>query len=277
MKDDPQAGRYVAVPVTLARNPEISAQAKGLYACLASYEGEHGVFPSQQSLADCMGASLDSVQRWLSELEKAKAIRKIDRKVGNLISGKAYDLLATKAMYAAKSASAHVSIGHRTSAASDTASLRLPDTAQVRHELPDTYLPQLELQTPVVPKGTGAAGADSLIAAWRRLCPDSPQPKGEVGSAAYKAAAAAWKREPDLALWESRFCKVPLSDLLSGRAKSWRADFLWVTKPLNVEKIDAGNYDNRQPRNGPGPGMMRTPAGWMPEPERKYDEPDVLF
>jgi hypothetical protein len=27
--------------------------------------------------------------------------------------------------------------------------------------------------------------------------------------------------------------------------KDWRADFLWATKPANVEKLDAGNYDNR--------------------------------
>jgi len=265
MKDDPQAGRYVAVPVTLARSPEITAQAKGLYACLASYEGERGVFPSQQSLADCMGASLDSVQRWLADLEHAGAIRKVERKQGNLVIGRAYELVATKNMYKAKAASADIPIGDRTGAASDTAPVRRPDTARVRRELPDQYLPQLELQTPVVPKGTDALGADSLIAAWRRLCPDAPQPKGDHGSTAHKAAVAAWKREPDLALWESRFRKVPLSDLLAGRKGSWRADFLWATKPSSVEKIDAGNYDDRKPKSA-NPFMAE---------RRISDEPDV--
>ncbi len=38
-----------------------------------------------------------------------------------------------------------------------------------------------------------------------------------------------------------------------------------------------GSGSRPAPRNGPGPGMMRTPGGWMPEPERKPIEDEILY
>lgn len=115
--------------------------------------------------------------------------------------------------------------------------------------------------------------AAQLVAEYARLCPSMPK----APPSALKAATAALKREPDLNVWLARFARAEASDFLSGRSKDWRANILWLLGPINVGKLDAGQYDNHRARNGPGPGMMRTPAGWMPEPERKYDEPDVLF
>lgn len=271
--DDKQAARYVAVPVTLARNPDIPAQSKGLYACLASFEGEHGVFPSQQSLADCMGASLDSVQRWLADLERLGAVRKVDRKQGNLVIGKAYELVATKAMYLSKAASAQIPIGDRIDAASDTARVRRPDTARVRRELPDPYLPRSELQPPIVPQGTpdlfgqqaGSAKkpdpAMALVELFSSCCPSLPQAKGESGSAAHKAAASAWKRDPDIGAWQARFRRIEASDFLAGRKTEWRAGILWALKPANIEKLESGQYDNRgASKSARGAAPVRTQA-----------------
>ncbi len=136
---------------------------------------------------------------------------------------------------------------------------------------------------PVVPQGTTALverpkkavdeKAAQLVAEYTRLCPSMPK----APPAALKAATAALKREPDLDVWLARFARAEESDFLAGRKTDWRANILWLLGPINVGKLDAGQYDNHRARNGPGPGMMRTPAGWMPEPERKYDEPDVLF
>ena len=41
------------------------------------------------------------------------------------------------------------------------------------------------------------------------------------------------------------FKRVEASDFLTGRVKSWRADFDWILKPEHLTKIIEGSYDNR--------------------------------
>jgi biotin operon repressor len=53
----------------MALDPGLSHAAFRLAAVLMHYEGEQGCFPSQQRLAEHLGISLDSVQRYLRELE----------------------------------------------------------------------------------------------------------------------------------------------------------------------------------------------------------------
>lgn len=91
-----------------------------------------------------------------------------------------------------------------------------------------------------------------LIDAYNELCPSLPKCHGKTGSSALQKAAAAWKREPDMDLWRSRFAIAEASDFLTGRAgrtgshANWRCDFLWIIKRENSEKIDSGKYSHDQ-------------------------------
>jgi biotin operon repressor len=53
----------------MALDRGISAVAFRLATVLLHYEGELGCFPSQERLSDDLGISVDSVQRYLRELE----------------------------------------------------------------------------------------------------------------------------------------------------------------------------------------------------------------
>lgn len=58
---------------------------------------------------------------------------------------------------------------------------------------------------------------------------------------------ALWKQEPKLSTWQELFEKVEESDFLTGRSGKWAgANFDWILKPNNLQKIIEGNYDNRK-------------------------------
>lgn len=62
---------FAMTPNSVSRDPSISPQAKAVYTLLASYRGgaEH-CWPSLKQLAADMGTSVDSVRRWVRELQK---------------------------------------------------------------------------------------------------------------------------------------------------------------------------------------------------------------
>ena len=60
---------FVRAPARMALDRGISAVAFRLATVLLHYEGELGCFPSQERLSDDLGISVDSVQRYLRELE----------------------------------------------------------------------------------------------------------------------------------------------------------------------------------------------------------------
>lgn len=45
--------------------------------------------------------------------------------------------------------------------------------------------------------------------------------------------------------FDDLFTKIQASDFLTGKVKDWRADFDWIMKPENLQKILEGVYDNR--------------------------------
>lgn len=45
--------------------------------------------------------------------------------------------------------------------------------------------------------------------------------------------------------FDELFTKIQASDFLTGKVKDWRADFDWIMKPENLQKILEGVYDNR--------------------------------
>jgi len=64
-------------------------------------------------------------------------------------------------------------------------------------------------------------------------------------------------REHDRPWWESLFVEVAKSPFLTGKVqtegrKPFRANLDWVTGPINLGKVMAGNYDDGagQPRRG---------------------------
>jgi uncharacterized protein YdaU (DUF1376 family) len=62
-----------------------------------------------------------------------------------------------------------------------------------------------------------------------------------------------WKEEPkrqSLDYWARLFDYIAESDLLTGRAGSWKADLEWITKSENFVKIIEGKYTNRAAANG---------------------------
>ena len=60
---------FVRAPARMALDRGLSAVAFRLGTVLLHYEGELGCFPSQERLSDDLGISVDSVQRYLRELE----------------------------------------------------------------------------------------------------------------------------------------------------------------------------------------------------------------
>jgi hypothetical protein len=57
-------------------------------------------------------------------------------------------------------------------------------------------------------------------------------------------------REHDCAWWENLFAEIPKSKFLSGKvpgregSKPFKIDLGWVTGPINLGKVLAGNYDD---------------------------------
>lgn len=62
---------FCKTPKSLVRDPAISALAKALFALLDSHEGDRGIFPARQTLAEQMGCSTPTLDRALKELGEA--------------------------------------------------------------------------------------------------------------------------------------------------------------------------------------------------------------
>ncbi len=94
----------------------------------------------------------------------------------------------------------------------------------------------------------GAVPYELIRRAFIDLCPSLPAPKesGLWSQARKRLIRCRWKEYPSLEFWEDYFNKVESSDFLSGRVTRWRADFDWLMKPSNFEKVLEGKYANRQ-------------------------------
>ena len=66
--------RFAKLPTDLARNPDVSLSAKGLYGILRSFDGPRGAYPSIAKLAELSGRKPRTVSRYLRELVDAKWI-----------------------------------------------------------------------------------------------------------------------------------------------------------------------------------------------------------
>ena len=72
MNTSKRTDRFGIVPYRVMTDPELSVQAKCLYALLCCYANkERKCFPKKSTLADELNVSFDSIKRYLREL-KAK-------------------------------------------------------------------------------------------------------------------------------------------------------------------------------------------------------------
>ncbi len=66
---------FTQLPNFILRNPELSANAKTVYALLLSYAWNNNLcFPGQERLAEHMGAHVSTVSRSITELEDCSLI-----------------------------------------------------------------------------------------------------------------------------------------------------------------------------------------------------------
>lgn len=88
-------------------------------------------------------------------------------------------------------------------------------------------------------------------------CPSYPKLRGLSGNRR-KAVAARWREYPNLDTFRELFRKAEESKFLKGfNDRNWRADFDWLMKPSNMQKVLEGKYDdNKAPK--PQSGALDT-------------------
>ncbi|HRV02796.1 MAG TPA: hypothetical protein P5539_13965 [Mesotoga sp.] len=91
---------------------------------------------------------------------------------------------------------------------------------------------------------------EKIRQAFIDLCPSLPAPKESAkwSGSRKRNVRARWKEYPSIEFWEDYFNSVEESEFLSGRVTRWRADFDWLMKPSNFEKVLEGKYSNRGDR-----------------------------
>ena len=77
MNTSKRTDRFGIVPYRVMTDPELSVQAKCLYALLCCYANkERKCFPKKSTLADELNVSFDSIKRYLRELKAKNYIKR---------------------------------------------------------------------------------------------------------------------------------------------------------------------------------------------------------
>lgn len=95
------------------------------------------------------------------------------------------------------------------------------------------------------------AGADpplpsaEICRMWNEIVPNCPK-VNTISGQREKMLRARWKEHPDVEWWQALFARIAGSGFLTGQnERGWVATFDWVLKPVNLDKILGGNYDDR--------------------------------
>lgn len=244
---------FAVLPSHIVRDATIQPQVKATLMVLASYmSADAESWPSHTTLSQALGVSVSTVRAWLTMASDAGLVSIVPRFApDHAQTSNAYRLTFERwsPLPANKQGPCQPA---------DTPPVSLPAPSNTSEE-------NHMSKTPIVPKGdegelTLEPDRPDLVVYYNASCPNMPQCRGAKGSAARRAADRAWKREPDATLWLSRFKRAQASDFLAGRRGDFRADFLWLTNPTNVEKLDMGRYDNRTPSGARGNAPTRTDA-----------------
>ena len=90
--------------------------------------------------------------------------------------------------------------------------------------------------------------AEAILAGYRELLPDLPQPR-KLDPDRKKKIIARWREDPErqsLEWWRNFWAYVAQSDFLTGRDGKWQSCNLdWLLEPKNMRKVTEGNYENR--------------------------------
>ncbi len=97
-------------------------------------------------------------------------------------------------------------------------------------------------------EGKGTSKAE-VVALFKSICPNLSQPRGLAGKRKIQLEARI-KENPETIFWQDYFATVSKSAFLHGENdRSWKADFGWLIKPDNMNKVLEGNYTNHTPNN----------------------------
>jgi hypothetical protein len=134
--------------------------------------------------------------------------------------------------------------GVRTTSAQDADKLRTESGPEKRRE---EKKEEKILSVSAAPK-PDEVPAEAILAGYRELLPDLPQPR-KLDPDRKKKIIARWREDGErqsLDWWRNFWAYVAQSDFLTGRDGKWQSCNLdWLLEPKNMRKVTEGNYENR--------------------------------
>lgn len=129
----------------------------------------------------------------------------------------------------------------------------LEDELESKGEKEKEYSMSLTGHVSVSAKKPVSCPCEQIVEAYSAILPGL-LPVQRLTDARRKALAARWREDKErqtLSWWNDYFERVRASDFLmgrcpptQGRATAWQADFDWLLKPANLQKVVEGKYDN---------------------------------
>jgi hypothetical protein len=116
-----------------------------------------------------------------------------------------------------------------------------------------------EKEKPACKKPEPDERIEKIFELFKTNCPSLPTP--ELTETRKGKIKRRLKEHPDLPWWEKIFQDVEASDWLAGRVKEWNADFDWIIKPENLQKVIEGNYKNKPKKDGQDGGASSRVQG----------------
>lgn len=112
---------------------------------------------------------------------------------------------------------------------------------------PDPELEKKGKKTPLPPKGGRAFGPLEVVALFRKLLPELPQPKVPLGKTLRSALNTALRRDgAKRSAWEEYFRSVREMPFLMGQKTDFRASLPWLIGPKNRAKVEGGQYRDKR-------------------------------
>ena len=88
---------------------------------------------------------------------------------------------------------------------------------------------------------------EKIASLYNQILPELPNCK-RITETRRRQLQSRWRENPkrqNLEYWEKYFSYVSTSDFLMGKTKDFKANFDWLIKPTNFQKVIEGNYENR--------------------------------
>lgn len=88
---------------------------------------------------------------------------------------------------------------------------------------------------------------EKIASLYNQILPELPNCK-RITETRRRQLQSRWRENPkrqNLEYWEKYFNYVSTSDFLMGKTKDFKANFDWLIKPTNFQKVIEGNYENR--------------------------------